>query len=329
MLNSLNVTQEQNYDYVFILAFIFVATISVICLAKYLGFTLSKDLADKLNSREDNLQIRLKKNFNYYVGRLQNIIIKFKESRKLYWISDLEEQRRNKILQRFYILTSSEKVTYKKFNAQQIIYFIATSIISVIVLLVTKYFLRIKILPIYFGILACAWVYLFIVKYLVIQGTINGQNYRLEDGFGDFFLSQYQILIHNHKKPLERGLLVFQKLSQNYDLLLFTRIGLFLIRTTSEEEAINELIDMYADVTNLSRLLVIEQQLIRGGDDSETELRGMRAAVLKEKENKIYEKCRQKEYEARIIVWAIMFIVIQVSIAALAYVVQQSGIFTG
>ena len=55
----------------------------------------------------------------------------------------------------------------------------------------------------------------------------------------------------------------------------------------------------------------------------------MRAIVLRKKENRIYEKCKQKEYEARIIVWAIMFIVIQVSIAALSYVVQQSGIFTG
>lgn len=328
-MNYMTISSNQNYNYTFIFAFIFVATISIVCIAKYLGFTFSKDLADKLNSRNDNIKLRLQKNLTYYISRFQNIIIRFKESHKLYWISDLEEQRRSKILQRYYILSNNDKISYKKFNAQQIIYFIFISLLSFIILIISKQFLRIKILPIYLGVIAFSWMYLFIVKYLVIQGTINGQNYRLEEGFGDFFLSQYQILIHNHKKPLERGLLVFQKLSQNYDLLLFTRIGLFLIRTTSEEEAINELIDMYADVTNLSRLLVIEQQLIRGGDDSETELRGMRAAVLKEKENKIYEKCRQKEYEARIIVWAIMFIVIQVSIAALAYVVQQSGIFTG
>ena len=54
---------------------------------------------------------------------------------------------------------------------------------------------------------------------------------------------------------------------------------------------------------------------------------GLRTEVLKDKEDLIEEKCYAIIRESNIIVWLAIFLTIQVSIGALAYVVQQSGLF--
>ena len=319
---------ESGNNSIFIILFIVASFFGIYAVAKYLGFSLRPDLADRVASRKDNLKLRFKKTFNYYINKLINTIIVFKTRKRLYLISDFEEKRRDKILQRYYILRDST-ISFKKYNALQWIYYIFFIFLGIITFIIYNYIIKSDVLIYFIFYFIGITLYIFIIKYKMIEYVIRQQNYKLEEAFGDFFLNQYNILIYNHRKPLERGLNVYKKINKSPDMSLFIHIGLFLIKTTSEEEAINKLIELYEDVTDLSRLLVIEQQLIRGGDDSEVELRGMRAIVLRKKENRIYEKCKQKEYEARIIVWAIMFIVIQVSIAALSYVVQQSGIFTG
>ena len=112
---------ESGNNSIFIILFIVASFFGIYAVAKYLGFSLRPDLADRVASRKDNLKLRFKKTFNYYINKLINTIIVFKTRKRLYLISDFEEKRRDKILQRYYILRDSYS-DYKNINlSKQII----------------------------------------------------------------------------------------------------------------------------------------------------------------------------------------------------------------
>ncbi len=336
---SLYDTIGKNYYYLPILLFIIIPIISVIFIIKYFfGINFSRNLADSVKLQNENMSVYFKRNLTHVIGDIKNKIISFKLKYRLYSLSSLEEKRRDRILTRYFLPKTQNKKTYKQYNAECILYyflFIAVAIISLIILNNFIHLKLFRLITIIFFILLGFYIIVFGVRFRIIQYVIDTENYKLEEGFGDFFLAQYRILLENRQKPLERGLKVFKETCYNPDMLQFTNIALFLIRTTSEEIALEELIDMYMDVRSLNKLLIIEQQMIRGSsiegneEVAETDLLGMRDNILKQKENAIYEDCRKKEERASIIIWAVMFIVIQVSIFALAYVVQHSGIFKG
>ena len=305
--------------YLFLISFVFVVLASVNTFKSDKLFR--RKLQDKLVDRT-----YFRRSIQSFLHRIYRRIINFKTDHNYYTLSEFEQSRRSNILERYYF-NHDEEVDYKLYDAKNTIKSIVITVIfiisTIIIYLLLDSFVFFRG---YIVVYIAALYYVNSLRYKKIESYINQENLILNRNFGDFFLVQYKIIKNKKKKPIEKGLKANLVVTKNETMLKFINNFLYIIESEGEELAIERMIRWYNNIHYLNRFLIIEQQIVRGAN-AETDIMGLRTEVLKDKEDLIEEKCYAIIRESNIIVWLAIFLTIQVSIGALAYVVQQSGLF--
>lgn len=305
--------------YLFLISFVFVVLASVNTFKSDKLFR--RKLQDKLVDRT-----YFRRSIQSFLHRIYRKIINFKTDHNYYTLSEFEQSRRSNILERYYF-NYDEEVDYKLYDAKNTIISLVITIIFIISTIVIYLLLdSFVFFRGYIVVYIVALYYVNSLRYKKIESYINQENLILNRNFGDFFLVQYKIIMNTKKKPIEKGLKANLVVTKNETMLKFINNFLYIIESEGEELAIERMIRWYNNIHYLNRFLIIEQQIVRGAN-AETDIMGLRTEVLKDKEDLIEEKCYSIIRESNIIVWLAIFLTIQVSVGALAYVVQQSGLF--